>query len=425
MEENATPNPANTLNTTDPGDDIQRRFRYQAFFAAVMSLELLAENSEFLEIFCEHHEDTLIRKRDGKFIGIQVKTRASGRDLFKADDDQVIKSLARFVEQNIQFPDCFSYFIIATNYAFWNEGKSAKNLHHLLELAKGVHQEHHPIINGVLSKYIDRITKCLNERNADTIDKHTILNVLGRVRIQEDLPKFDDMESRLVKHIPECYDAGEAGLDDLLKAARVLINRMFEASALQHVSARNMYFSLFEKKAQVHADTVIAGKRITQEIVNQILRESLSNESLLAAQHPVSISALPKGMRKLEIKMATGKISAPNISRAKDFKFSTEKLLNEWIYKHNPQTANKRFDQLRMIVGNECQEAFDSKFSAQQPFGKEMLTEIRERLRRRLTTNPNLFFECTYEHLLGIVGILTEQCDVWWSEEFEIPGDVL
>jgi len=42
--------PANTLDTKDPDDDVQRRFRYQAAYAAIISLDLLDENSEFEEI---------------------------------------------------------------------------------------------------------------------------------------------------------------------------------------------------------------------------------------------------------------------------------------------------------------------------------------------------------------------------------------
>src|SRR4030067_878547 len=94
------PSLENELDTADTGDDTQRRFRCQAAYAATLSLDLLNPTSEFEELFCEHREDILVRKKDKSFIGIQVKTRESGRDLFKANDPEIINSLKRFVEQH-------------------------------------------------------------------------------------------------------------------------------------------------------------------------------------------------------------------------------------------------------------------------------------------------------------------------------------
>ena len=58
--------PNQEISTSDPGDDVQRRFRYQAAYAAFLSLQLLNEDSEFQEIYCEQREDALIRKKNEK-----------------------------------------------------------------------------------------------------------------------------------------------------------------------------------------------------------------------------------------------------------------------------------------------------------------------------------------------------------------------
>lgn len=80
MSINPDVTPANTLDTKDPGDDVQRRFRYQAAYAAILSLALLDENSEFEEVFCEH----------------------------------LTHALKRFVEQTLEFPHHYSRFVLAT-----------------------------------------------------------------------------------------------------------------------------------------------------------------------------------------------------------------------------------------------------------------------------------------------------------------------
>ena len=85
--------------------------------------------------------------------------------------------------------------------------------------------------------------------------------------------------------------------------------------------------------------------------------------------------------------------------------------------------ADERYQHLKVIVGNECQEAYDLVQREDSPFGQDMLQDVRERIRARHANEPDSFLGCKYEHLLGVVGILTELCDVWWSEPFEVPHD--
>lgn len=417
MDDKSRCTPENMLDSTDPGDDTQRRYWYQAAYAAIVALDLLDPETEFEEIFCEHHEDTLIRRCDGASVGVQVKTRRPGREPFKAKDAQVINSICRFIRHEVTFPGRYSRFVLATNYAFWTEKKTQQNLPYLLKLAGDSEATHR-----WLSNYVRRIkTDC--ELADDPKTERLVIQVLGKIAIQAELPKFDDVESRLARHIPNYYDAGEAGFDDLLRAARALIEEAFRAGSLQYVSAKQMYFALCSDPSQARVSHIIDGKRITRATVEGILESNLSADFLLRRREKVLVSDLPRGMRKLELKMAKGRIPAHNIHYAKDQKFSAEHLLNGWIYKYDPEKANRRYEHLTAIVGNECHEAYDTVFSVGEPFGQEMLQEIRKRLRQRHSEDPGSFFGAEYEHLLGVAGILTEVCDVWWSEEFEIPEE--
>lgn len=181
MTTNARIAPDKTLSATDPGDDTQRRYRYQAVYAAIISLDLLDEESEFEEIFCEQHEDTLVKKKDGTFIGIQVKTRAPGRELFKSNDESVIKSLKRFVELSVEYPNHFSRFVLATNYAFWSEKKNSSNLRYLLKLAKEAVETDSNQLSRPLSGYIKKLIKKIYLAPNVSVTSDMILNVLCQV----------------------------------------------------------------------------------------------------------------------------------------------------------------------------------------------------------------------------------------------------
>jgi hypothetical protein len=51
-----------------------------------------------------------------------------------------------------------------------------------------------------------------------------------------------------------------------------------------------------------------------------------------------------------------------------------------------------------------------------------MLEDVRRRLRERHERDCEHLFDCMYEHLLGINGIETEKCSVWWSKQFMTEG---
>ncbi len=417
------PSPENELDTADTGDDTQRRFRCQAAYAATLSLDLLNPTSEFEELFCEHHEDILVRKKDKSFIGIQVKTRESGRDLFKANDPEIINSLKRFVEQHIQYPNQYSRFVLATNYAFWNERKNSQNLKHLLQSIQIASGNNPPQLSPVISGYVKHLIGEIDEGLKPQATTDTVLGVLSKTRLEDNLPKFDDIETALTNCVPDCYQHNGVGFDDLLRASKTLIAKMFEAASLAHTSPRSSYFSLLSNPAQATVDTVIEGKRITKEKIHSMLTELLSEETLLTTLTSVSISDLPRGMRTMELKMAKGKVSAENIHHSKDHKYSADILFNGWIYKYGVDRAIARYKQLSVIVANECQEAYDELRRKGEPFGQDMLIAVRARLRARYTNEQGSFFGCKYEHVLGVMGILTELCDVWWSEKFEIPEE--
>ena len=104
----------------------------------------------------------------------------------------------------------------------------------------------------------------------------------------------------------------------------------------------------------------------------------------------------------------------------KDNKYAAEKHYISWIHKHGEDKAKKQYEQVKLIVQNECQGAYDETKNTTEEFGTEMLKDVRKRLKGRITNDRNSFFGCKEEHLLGMSAILTEDCKIWWSEKFDI-----
>jgi hypothetical protein len=399
------PPPDRVLSDTDRGDDTQRRYRYQAAYAALISLDLLREDSEFEEIFCEHHEDILVRGKDKKFVGIQVKTRKLGGGAFTFSDLEITTSLIRFLKLEKKYPDHFKRYVIAANCGFWQKSQSDSNLVYCLDAIK---ENNATVLNneGFL-KRVEKLSK------AAKCDGDFVMKVLKKV-IPEESPSLGAYEPYLVNAMAEIPTLSGERIDVLNRAASSLIDVMTRAASLSHTSARSAYFAILEHPETAEKDEVIQGKRVTRAIVEQIINRARAHAG-----------TLPKGTRSMELKMAKGGISIQNIDLARDLKFSAETLLIGWIHKYGSIEADERHQYLRVVVRNECQEAYDSVETDDNLFGEDMLGEIRKRLRNRYDYEvKSRYSDCVYEHLLGIAAILTEECKIWWSEVFDLPEEV-
>ena len=109
---NSGPSPDRIRSEKDRGDDMTRRIRYQAACNAIKALALVREPSKFSELYCEHHEDGLLRRTDGRFVGIQIKTASSP---LRAGGEAALNSLKRFVEHEKTFGRRFARYVLATN----------------------------------------------------------------------------------------------------------------------------------------------------------------------------------------------------------------------------------------------------------------------------------------------------------------------
>lgn len=422
MDETTRIPPDQVISTSDPGDDVQRRFRYQAAYAALLSLQLLDEDSDFQELFCEHHEDTLIKKKNGKFIGVQVKTRKPGKDPYKSNDEEIISSTLRFIELSKTYPGYFERFVLATNHAFWSEEKiNSQNFRYIIGLAKDVNN---PPVNNqkTLIKYVKKISSACKAKKIET-NAETITETISKIEIDDNLPKFEDVELRLSQLIPVFYpNSRDFRYDSLLNSAKELINTTLQAGALANTSAMQIYFAFCENPKQKLELSVIDGKRITKLHIQDVLSRNMSSMALLQTRNNTIIEGLPKDTNIVDLKMAQGGVSYKNIQLTKDHKYSLEHLLDIWLYKYGSSRANEYFDHLKVVILSECTEVFDNTYKKGELFGQSMLNEIRRRLRDRFERERHLFFDCEYEHLLGMTGILTEMCEVWWSDRFDIES---
>ena len=126
------PSPESAISCNDPGDETANRYRFQWTWAAIMCCSLLEADRDIEEVFCEHHEDVLLKHRDGSFTGHQVKTRGIDQPVWKSSDEPVRNSCVRFAKLERDFPDRFRNFCFLTNHPLHTAGNS-KDISYVLQ----------------------------------------------------------------------------------------------------------------------------------------------------------------------------------------------------------------------------------------------------------------------------------------------------
>ncbi len=409
--------PNTKVDTKDPGDIVQNRFRFQAAFAGYTSLRLLGNNSEYECVYCEQLEDVLVKLKNGLFTGIQVKTKDKSQGPFRFNDDEIMQSIKRFVKHELEFPDSFSNYIISTNAGF-TSGTNDDNLKLILETVKKHKASTKCLKELDFSQKLEKLSKLANCKKSLSL---SVLNKLGVI----DWADLDNYKTILAHDIGVITGNAHQPSFILEAIAEELITLTSKAACRSTDLTEPSYYKLLRAPEAAISDSVLANKRISLDMVDACLNKHLHSVITLQSIGPSPILLKPKGTKIMEIKMKEGCVSAENIELMKDNNYSARRLFIGWLYKWGKTEAERQADHLSLLVRNDCQEAKDSAENEASKrgaaaYGAEMLQDIRERLRKSHSTLLSGYEDLQYPHLLGIAGVLTEECKLWWSKQFPI-----
>ncbi|MBO9562967.1 MAG: DUF4297 domain-containing protein [Niastella sp.] len=402
--------PDSTLSPNDPGDEVLHRFRYQISYAAILSLMMADGRSDIIEVFCEHHEDILVKSADGSFTGIQIKTRNINLHPFNLDDEAVFNTFKRFVVLNEKFPDKFKAFSIVSNHGF-DTTKPAVCIETLIRLIK-----EGATLTGRKNKgFINKLVKecdCTQDR---------VFNTISKIRTRS-YCALNDIHSKLVNQVKICSDLKGLTESKIEELADSIIGKHFKASSLEFDSEKIHHaYILGELDENGEIEAIVSSKCFTKDNFSSWLRREKGQPVKLLLKDRMAIAAGIDTHRRLEIKMDAGGIDSDNIELIRTLKFAFEQHAASWLYRDSAEVADGRYSQILLIIQNMCKEIYDElQLNANNEKGTEMLVTVRAKIKARQENDPALFHDCLYEHVLGVVGVLTESCKIWWSPKFNI-----
>lgn len=389
----------------DPGDATAQRFRYQWIMAAYACCMLIEDIEEVEEVFCEHHEDVLLKHTDGRFTGQQIKTRAGNQPAWKSSDEAVLGSCARFARLQAKFGDQFREFQFLTNHSIYTAENGA-SLFFILQQCRNYSPN--AALHTKVRAFIKKVAK--EARCAEEV----ALAALAKTKASHDFPKLPDAVARLVNTLSSSWRQAEhCSIAALYQVSERLIAECSKASSLAHEEVLPAYLPMSANQVKAEMAALINGKRMNKARLLDVLETGLALSAPLHGDPADIVPPKTGSTDLLQAKLDAGGFSLPSFHAAEDLRNKADFLGLAWGKKYG-DAGLQRYDHIRSIVLSEGAAAFEAT-QTPEPFGLKMRSYLRSRFEERRKAGTN-FYDCSNEHLEGFAYALTAQCKLQWSQ---------
>lgn len=416
--EAAVPSPTETLDEKDPGDATQRNFRYQHAYGVILLLAGAGKKKPYKAIWCEHHEDLLCERDDGRFDGFQIKTRQPEQGYWLLNHEPLQKSIKRFVHLASRFKNQINEFVFVSNAEFSNVSTSAKD-------HKKLSRSPRPFLKTIhRASSVKDIPKPFDSSFSELKDfclcsEDELFNTLKQMQlvVGPERKSFDaEIAHNHLSHITECCGLDRVALNQIRDE---LIQQVYYASSL-YSDDPSRHLQYLDTASATHPE--LLAKRLEVNLVEECVR----NFRRIPFRYSPGLSSLKiksgAGHHTLRQKLEQGGLGR-QVRTMQRRTLSAEQTLIELEYV-DPEQFKKTLNQLECVVQAECDEAQLQASLKGSPYGDTMLNCVYLRLKRISTEEAEKVEYQSYETLVGIAGLLTEECTVWWSEKFELGAAV-
>ena len=395
---------------SDPGDQVIRKFRYQHAYGVVLAILMMNQTRHYRAIWCEQHEDLLAERTDDFFEAFQVKTRKSETGPWNVTDEAFAKSIKRFIDLDLKFPHKITKFNFVSNTEYSNS--DAKSSVHLspIKLSKAVlAAASQSDLEGSALEGFEVL------RVATKQDGFALFSVLRRLELVNGPTERafeDELCQTHLSALPQCSGLSAGSLAKVLNSLIGLIER----AALLHSNDPLRHCVGLTSTDEV--DPYLLGKRVCADDVTLAIRDACD----FGIQYPEELATLSfdRGQSSsgvLKKKLDRGGLGS-RYEAMRRKALTAESTLLDVASRHDG--GKQKIAQVENVVLSECDEAHLRASSHQAPFGPAMLIDVYDRLKAIAVNNPLKVDRQPYEVLVGVAGLLTSECLVWWSEEFQM-----
>lgn len=407
--------PTTVRNTADRGDATGRDYRYQHGYGVVLLVAAKCGRRPYVAIWCEQHEDLLAQRQDGLYDGYQIKTARPERGAWKLTDEDLVKSIGRFVDLVNEFgPKIGSlYFVSNTE---WDEITPESKDDRRRGQCPRLFLQHVRGCNTP-TDIAEPYAKAFSDLQAGcSCEADELLAVLKRVDLLIG-PSRREIESSLAhEHLPllsECRSLSPVSLDEIRDD---LVARVHRAASLQVTDPIRHLRAFIDP---MEPDPVLLAKRIVVADVVIAPRSAMEvPEFEFVGEATIQLDA---GL--LAGNIIDQKLDRAGISDQVDYMRGRARAAEYTLMKHvhrRPDAFPKLLVQIEERVYGEAMEAQLQARQQPVPYGSAMLMDVQSRLRRLAETDAVAIGHHGYDCLIGVAGLLTGSCRIWWGPRFPI-----
>ncbi len=396
----------------DPGDDVQRRFRYQHAYGAILLIGAALQRQPYRSIWCEHHDDFLA-KRNGVFDSFQVKTAKPEHGTWTLSHIALKGAIKKCVSLNARFPSRLGIFHFVSNHAPL-DSRAANKLHlSPLRLQEAVRAA--TSIANLGDPFLGVVTALATEFECAPDEVFAVLVRFEYVKG----PSLDDFEAAVsvnhVAHHPSCASLTHSALHAVRDE---IIQRVYDASSRTVDDPAKHWCCINGAPAD---NPFIQMKEISVEVVLEIIEQRRGVPFRFAPMDRLLPEAPTRALSVFEKKLLKGGL-ANQLETMRRRTLSAEQHLLE-LTARDPSFAQNVQLQLENVVQGICDDARAMSDDGPTPYGLVMYREVQQRLRDTAEKRAEMVLRQEYECLVGVAGLLTEGCSVWWSEAFDVGAD--
>ena len=406
-------NPTRQLPANDYGAETLRNYRYQSAYAVALLVASAVRKMNYMAVWCEQEDDILAQIADNSFDSYQVKTRKPELGEWRLTTDAFVSAIKVFLRVVAQFPGSFHQFIFVSNAECLDS--DAEDKKHLCPKRLAASAK----TRSAFSELPEIETKGFKALHAEiktdpATSPEALFNVLQRMGFVK-TPERESFIAELAQNHLRELEWCRLPQPRLEPVVWSLIEMVDRASSL---SSQDSARHLTRHAGDGQSDPQLTAKRITVE--DFILRSrELANP---AFRYLPSLTISPLSQTSRDLNRFNQKLSQAGLD---DYAHSlrNQTLSAEAVFldlaTRGPE-GQAELSQIQNVVKAECDAAHLRAAQGSKPFGQRMLIDVQDRLQRVAKEESRKVGHQPYEALIGMAGILTESCPVWWSEKFDL-----
>ena len=403
--------PNAVLDREDPGDATQRNFRYQHAYGVILLIAATLQKKPYVAIWCEHHEDLLAERSDGKWDGYQVKTRQREQGEWTLGDSELCSAVKHLAHLDQRFPNRIGDLNIVSNARFLDTASEQNRHRSLPMLLRAVRSAAN--LAGIEAPYNEALSKLGSVTGHEPAALLAPLRKMSLVNGPE-RESFDaEIAHNHIASLSGCDQLPKLRLNDLRDE---LVARVYRASSLSSDDPAR-HWCCVSGDDRDHPQ--IAAKRVTvQEVLSLVADQRTAPFRYLPGSRSRAPGEAEANLPVLEAKLlAAGLQSQVDTFTAR--MLAAERRLLE-AAEATPERVKSLLDQLESVVKGEYAESLLSAERQPLPYGGPLLAEVYGRLRAVASQRPELVEHEPYETLAGVAAMLTAECQLWWGPRFDI-----